>query len=288
MGKIVIVGSGPAGVSAALYAARAGHETTVLSGGSGSLRKAGKIENYYGLAGPVSGPELEARGIAGAERLGVRFVNTEVVGLRLEETFTVSTSGGDRTAEAVVLATGNPRIRPGIAGLAEFEGRGVSYCAVCDGFFCRGKPVAVIGGGEYALHETEVLLPLTAEVTVCTNGEEPSAAFPDAVPVIRKRIAAVEGDGGVGAVRFEDGTGLEVRGIFVAFGVAGGADLARKIGAETDGNRIVVDGAMATGIPGLYAAGDCTGGLMQIAKAVYEGAVAGIGAAGYLRKRADG
>lgn len=290
---ILIIGSGPAGISAALYAKRAGADVTVISRGSGALAKAERIENYYGLAEPVSGAELEANGIAGAKRLGVKFVEGEVVGLAMNDDFTglvVQTAKEKFEAGAVILAAGSTRLAPKIPGLKEMEGKGVSYCAICDAFFYRGKVAAVLGEGEYALHEAEILLPHASKVMLFTNGKEPTVAIPDSIEVHKEKVSAVEaatenGMERVSGVMTEDGTLTPVNGLFVALGTAGSVDLARKIGAAVDNNRIVTDAEMATNVPGLYAAGDCNGGLLQVVKAAYEGAVAGLAAAKYVRKR---
>jgi len=290
---ILIIGSGPAGISAALYAKRAGADVTVISRGSGALAKAERIENYYGLAEPVSGAELEANGIAGAKRLGVKFVEGEVVGLTMNDDFTglvVQTAKEKFEAGAVILAAGSTRLAPKIPGLKEMEGKGVSYCAICDAFFYRGKVAAVLGEGEYALHEAEILLPHASKVMLFTNGKEPTVAIPDSIEVHKEKVSAVEaatenGTERVSGVMTEDGTFTPVNGLFVALGTAGSIDLARKIGAAVDNNRIVTDVEMATNVPGLYAAGDCNGGLLQVVKAAYEGAVAGLAAAKYVRKR---
>lgn len=290
---ILIIGSGPAGISAALYAKRAGADVTVISRGSGALAKAERIENYYGLAEPVSGAELEANGIAGAKRLGVKFVEGEVVGLAMNDDFTglvVQTAKEKFEAGAVILAAGSTRLAPKIPGLKEMEGKGVSYCAICDAFFYRGKVAAVLGEGEYALHEAEILLPHASKVMLFTNGKESTVAIPDSIEVHKEKVSAVEaatenGTERVSGVMTEDGTLTPVNGLFVALGTAGSVDLARKIGAAVDNNRIVTDAEMATNVPGLYAAGDCNGGLLQVVKAAYEGAVAGLAAAKYVRKR---
>ena len=285
MANVVIIGSGPAGVSAALYTARAGIDTTVLTKGPGALARAEGIENYYGVPGPVSGAELERRGIEGARAVGVKFVEAEAVGLTFTDKLTVETLAGDWPADAVILATGAARTAPPLPGLRELEGRGVSYCATCDAFFYRGKDVAVLGSGEYALHEAAALLPLAKSVTLLTGGAPLTAAFPPEVAVRTEKVEAILGDAGkVSGVRLAGGETLAAEGVFVALGVAGSTALARKMGAEVDGSRIVVDEKMMTTIPGLFAAGDCTGGLLQVAKAVYEGAVAGNDAAKAQRK----
>lgn len=274
MGKIVIVGSGPAGCSAALYAARAGMGTTVISKGIGALQKAEQIQNYYGFEEGITGAELYRRGVAGAQAVGTQFVTAEVVGLDYAATLVVQTTVGDYPADAVILATGTGRIAPKIAGLAEHEGRGVSYCATCDAFFYRGKTAAVLGTGEYALHEVQALLPLAGKVILCTNGEPLTAEFPAEVEICTEKLEAIEGEETVTALRLAGGGLLPADGLFVALGVAGSAALARKLGAPVENGRIVVDEKMQTGIPGLFAAGDCTGGMLQVCKAVYEGALA--------------
>ena len=284
MPSIVIIGSGPAGVSAALYAARAGVETTVLTKGPGALDRAELIQNYYGFAEPISGAELERRGIEGAKALGVQFVPTEAVGLTYTDKLTVETLAGNFPADAVILATGASRAAPHIPGLAGLEGHGVSYCATCDAFFYRGKDVAVLGSGEYALHEVQALLPVVKSVTLLTNGSPLTASFPPEVTVCHEKVSAILGEERVSGVELSGGKTVALSGVFVALGVAGSTALARKLGAEVDGNRIVVDEHMQTTLPGLYAAGDCTGGLLQVAKAVYEGALAGTEAAKALRK----
>ena len=284
MPKIIIIGSGPAGVSAALYAVRAGADTTVLTKGPGALDRAEKIENYYGFAQPVSGAELERRSIENAKRLGAKFVAAEAVGLTYTDQLTVETLDGDYPADAVILATGASRAAPRIPGLAGLEGHGVSYCAACDAYFYRGKDVAVLGSGEYALHEVQALLPVVKSVTLLTNGAPLTAQFPPEVRVLPQKAEAVLGEKAVTGVQLSGGETLAVSGVFVALGVAGSTALARKLGAEVDGSRIVVDEKMQTTVPGLYAAGDCTGGLLQVAKAVYEGAQAATEAVKALRK----
>ncbi len=288
MTDVIIIGSGPAGVSAALYAARAGRSVRVVSQGTGALEKAEKIENYYGFAEPVSGKDLAAQGIAGARRLGVEFMTAEVVWLGLDDTLThyiVETPTEKLAAKSVIMATGATRQSAPVPGLAPLEGHGVSYCAICDAFFYRKKAVAVLGAGAYAVHEAEILTRTSASVTLCTDGAEPEVSVPEGIRVETGRVAAITGTDKVSAVHFADGSDLPVAGVFVAYGVAGSADLARKVGLPLVGNAIQVQDDMSTAMPGLFAAGDATGGLLQIAKAVYEGAKAGLSAAIYVQKK---
>lgn len=284
MADVLILGNGPAGISAAAYAARGGLKVAVIGRDGGSLQKAEKIENYYGFAQPVSGQELISAGIEQAKRLGVEVIADEVLAIDYDgESYTVTAKGESHRARCVILATGSARKAPRIPGLAEYEGKGVSYCAVCDAFFYKGKDVAVLGGGEYALHEALELLPVVGSVTMLTNGGEPAVEVPPEIKVIKEPVAALLGESVLQAVTFKDGTSLSVSGVFVAIGVAGSSDLARKLGAEINGTAIVVDAEMQTALPGLFAAGDCTGGMLQVAKAVYEGAKAGTNALKYVR-----
>ena len=297
MENIVIIGAGPAGISAALYAARGNMNPLVINNGIGALEKAEKIENYYGLEQPLSGKELYERGISQAEALGVRILDAEVLGISGFDTFTVKTTAGDFDTVSVILATGGKRSAPKIPGLKEFEGRGVSYCAVCDAFFYRGKEVAVVGNGEFALHEAEELRNVTQDVTIYTDGKEPEFSREHLIAVNTMKIQAIEGDDKVSGLLMQSDIAAQdaeapensfypADGVFVALGTAGSTEIARQMGAEiTDKGNIKTDEEMATTIPGLFAAGDCTGGLLQVSKAVYEGSMAAISAGKYVRHK---
>ena len=297
MENIVIIGAGPAGISAALYAARGNMNPLVINNGIGALEKAEKIENYYGLEQPLSGKELYERGIAQAKALGVRILDAEVLGISGFDTFTVKTTAGDFDTVSVILATGGKRSAPKIPGLKEFEGRGVSYCAVCDAFFYRGKEVAVVGNGDFALHEAEELRNVTLDVTIYTDGKEPEFSREHPIAVNTMKIQAIEGDDKVSGLLMQSDTAAQdaeapensfypADGVFVALGTAGSTEIARQMGAEiSDKGNIKTDEEMATTIPGLFAAGDCTGGLLQVSKAVYEGSMAAISAGKYVRHK---
>lgn len=285
MPSILIIGGGPAGLSAAIYAARAGIQTIVAYKDGGALEKTDKIENYFGFVDVVSGPELLARGRAQAERLGAQLIQTEVTGVEYaEKGFTVKTTQGVFPADAVILATGAPRATPPIPGVRELEGRGVSYCAICDAFFYRGKAVSVLGEGEYALEEARTLLPVAASVMLLTSGAPAPKELPEGLLVDTRPVAAVEGEDKVARVTFQSGDPLAVDGVFIAYGTAGSSDFARKLGAQLDGNKIQAAEDGATAVPGLFAAGDCTGGLLQVAKAVSDGAQAALSAIKFVRK----
>ncbi len=290
MPKVLVVGSGPAGISAAIYARRGGMDVTVLGKGTGALGKAERIENYYGFSEPIAGRELERRGIEGAVRLGIEVLEDEVMELGFTDdlqSFQAKTKEHAYTADALVLATGAARKSIEVPGIAELEGHGVSFCAVCDAFFYRGKTVAVIGAGEYARHEAETLLPHVRKLILFTNGET-AAEMPEGMEVCQGKVKAVLGASEVRAIQLDSGEEIAVNGVFLATGTAGTTELSRKLGIALEGMHVKIGSDGRTNIPGVFAAGDCTGGLMQIAKAVHEGAVAGLSAIQYLRGKNAG
>lgn len=273
---VIIIGSGPAGISAALYAKRRKLSVLVISKGKGALEKAEKIENYYGFPKGITGKELYENGIKQVKALNVDIVEDEVVSLTYAENFEINTVNSNYIAKSVILATGANRLTPNIKGIREFEGKGVSYCAICDAFFYKGKDVAVLGNGNYAIHEMEQLKPVVNSVTILTNGDEIVENRDVDVEVDSRKIREFRGDNKIQEIEFEDGKKQPISGVFVALGTASSNDLARKIGARIENNHIVVNENMETTVPGLFACGDCTGGLLQISKAIYEGAKAGL------------
>ncbi|MBO7060885.1 MAG: NAD(P)/FAD-dependent oxidoreductase [Fibrobacter sp.] len=286
MADILILGYGPAGISAALYGLRAGLDVLIVGKDVGALARAHMIENYYGLEKPLSGPELAEVGKKQALALGAKIVDDEVTDLFFDgNDFVAGGLSGEYRGKACIMATGSARKKQPLPGMAELEGHGVSYCAVCDAFFYRQKKVAVLGSGEYALHEVSELLPMASSVTLLTNGSETTATFPETVTVETRKLAGLVGEGAFKGVRFEDGSEESFDGLFVALGSASATDLARKAGAAFEGANPVLGPDFQTTVPGLFAAGDCTGGTLQVAVAVGEGAVAGLAAIKYLREK---
>ncbi len=286
MAYAIVIGGGPAGLSAAIYAARAGLEATVLYRDGGALEKTDMIENYFGFPEPVSGPELLRRGRKQAERLGTKLVQCEVTGIEYAENgFNVKSTEGGFHANALVIAAGASRNTPDIPGVKEFEGCGVSYCAVCDAFFYRNKPVAVLGNGEYALEEARTLKQTSSSVTLLTDGMDISSELPEWLNIDNRTVSALEGKDRLERIRFASGDTLETDGLFVALGTAGSVELALKLGMFTKNGKIKTDDNMASNVPGVFAAGDCTGGLLQIAKAVSDGAQAALSMIKFLRQK---
>ena len=278
MYDVIIIGAGPAGISAALYLKRAKKDVLIISKKNSSLKKAQMIENYYGLKEPISGEELFNIGINQAKNLGIEIIEDEVINISLEENFIVETINLKYESKRVILATGINRKVPNIKGIKEYEGKGISYCAICDAFFYKGKDVAVLGSGNYAIHEAELLKPIVKSVVILTNGE----------PILENRDSNIDfeiennpirefrGINTIEEVEFESQDKRKLDGVFIAIGTASSSDLARTIGAIINDNNIQVDENMKTTVEGLYACGDCTGGVLQVNKAVYEGARAAL------------
>lgn len=274
---VIIIGGGPAGISASLYLKRAKKRILIITKGYGALEKAEKIENYYGLEKNISGKELYEIGQNQAKRLGVEFIYDEVTGLDFTEQFNVTTVNQTYNANKVILATGANRKSPNIKGIKEFEGKGISYCAVCDAFFYKDKDVAVLGNGNYAIHEAEQLKPIVRNVTILTNGEDIIENRNSIDFNIKKdKIRKFRGTDKIEEIEFENNDKKNINGVFVAMGTATSSDLAKKIGAMISDNYIITDDNMQTNVNGLYACGDCVGGILQVNKAVYEGAKAAL------------
>ena len=277
MYDVIILGAGPAGISASLYTKRANLKTLILYNDESGLEKASLIENYYGFKNGITGEELYNTGIEQAKNIGVEVLKEEVVKIENNiEHFNVVTTKNEYQAKNLILATGNKKNRPKIKGIEKFEGKGVSYCAICDGFFYRNRSVAVLGSGNYAISETNELINIADNITILTNGKEAPEFRADNVKVDTKEIEEIDGEDKVEEVKFKDGTTIKTDGIFVAEGVAGSSEFAKKLGIITQKDKIVVNENMETNIKGIYACGDCTGGLLQVSKAVYEGAKAGL------------
>lgn len=282
----VVIGKGPAGITAAIYLKRAGFNCLVIGKDGGNLEKNGKIQNYYGID-EITGKELLIKGIKQAENLGIEVITDEVIELEYNNNFLIKTINNKYEAKTIILATGNKRKTPNIEGINNFNGKGISYCAVCDGFFYKNKEVAVVGSGEYAINEVNHLLPLAKKVTLLTDGKTTNNDS-ISVDINSREIKEFRGDVKLQEIEFKDNSKLKVDGVFLAIGTATSTDLAQRLGALIKDNRIIVDEKMKTNVNGLFAAGDCTGGLLQISKAVYEGSQAGLSAVEYLKKLKGG
>ena len=287
MYDIIIVGAGPAGLSAAIYGVRSGKTVLVLEKSSygGQIINTPEIENYPGIKN-VSGYDFATNLYEQAKDLGAKVVYEEVTGIEcLDNKKVVKTNKNSYDCHTVILATGAKRNPITLKEAKKYEGNGISYCAVCDGFFFRNKNVGILGNGDYALHEAKVLEPLAKAVTIFTNGltETFDSSVLGNIQVNHKKLLSVGGENSLEWITFEDGSKLNIDGLFVALGSAGSTDIAKKLGLILKDNHIMIETDTSTMLPGFFAAGDCTGGMMQIAKAVYEGAQAGTKAVKFIK-----
>ncbi len=296
---VAIVGAGPAGLQAAIHAARKKATVVVFGKGEASSIHAAHVENYLGLPGVISGAELLAAGREQASRFGAELREVDV--LRIDEgegKFLLHTETGPCQARTVILATGGARKKLKVPGEKELLGRGVSYCVDCDANFYRNAPVAVVGNGSAAVDGALTLLGYTPQVFLVSERLEISEEL--RAKLCQSRINRREGVwvkeiGGVSAVDsllLTDGSHLPVEGVFVELGAKGAIELAMNLGVMLDADtmtHIETNKRQETNIHGIYAAGDIAGQPYQMAKAVGEGCVAGWEAANHARaqRRAD-
>lgn len=278
---IAIIGSGPAGVSAALYLARANKDVLVFTNHQSSLLKAKKVENYYGT-GIISGNELYQEGLLELKNLNITIIEEEVFDITFENKFILETNNNHYEVDAIVLATGSSKSQPKINNLNKFEGNGVSYCATCDGFFFKNKKIAVIGNSSFAIHELNYLANITDSLYLLTNGKD---NIKSKYKTITKKIKSVVGKSHLEQIIFADDSKIDIDVIFVAEEFPDSNILAKKCGILTDKNGIVINDKQETNIPGIYACGDATPGVKQIAKAVYEGMNAANSAIDYINNK---
>lgn len=264
---ILIIGSGPAGVSAAVYLKRFNLDVTVINKGQSTLSSAHQIDNYYGFSG-ISGEELYKNGLEQLASLNINVIDETVVSIEYYNHFVVTTDKNVYECKKLILATGKARNKLKVKNAKDFEMRGLSYCATCDGFFYRGKKVGIIGSGSNMLHELSFLKNMTQDITVFTDGEEVDVP---GVKVVKDKIISLFGNEYLEGLSTATDS-YELDGLFVAIGDASTFDFIKHLGIATDDkNNIIIDSNYQTNIKNLYAIGDATGGILQIAKAVYEG-----------------
>ncbi len=303
---VIIVGAGPAGLSAALYSARFSLKTLIIAEVvGGTLTDAGIIDDYLGLPN-IKGPDLARKFEEHVRSYSVDMLLDKVVDITKEgEVFKIKcVSGSEYEGRAVILAVGSVRRKLNVPGEKEFVGRGVSYCAVCDAPLYRGKIVAVVGGGNSAL-QSALLIASYASKVYLIHRRDSFRAFPIYVKLVQENPkidvvlnSVVTEIGGaktvewvkVKNVKTGEENKLEVSGVFVEIGSEPPKDLFIRIGLEVDEKGyVVVKPGQTTNIPGLFAAGDCTGGRFkkkfdQIITAAAEGAIAALSAYEYLMK----
>lgn len=275
--SIIVLGSGPAGLSAA--AAARGRDKRVLVIGNrwqdSPLAKAEQVDNYLGLP-ERTGAQLLEEFYQHASRLGTEFVVGKALSLLAWNGFSITVSNQIYQGESLILAPGVIRTAK-FPGEAEYLGRGVSYCATCDGMLYRTKPVAVVGLAPDAPQEANYLKRLGCQVVYVSPN--PPQTLDPGIPYVKASKLAVKGEQTVTGLE-ADGTLLPCAGVFILRRAVAPTDLLPNLATEAD--TIKVDRNMATNLPGVFAAGDCTGAPLQVAKAVGEGHVAALSACAYL------
>ncbi len=290
---VLILGSGPAGLSSSIYTARGGLKTLVISHSKSPLIWAGHIDNYLGFPEGINGKELYNRSITQAKRFGVHFAYDEIVAIDKEQT-NVQLTGVENSysGKVLLLATGNPPNKVSIKNADRFEGNGVAYCATCDGFFYKDLNVGVLGYKDYAVQEAMELLDYTSNITIYTNGRELvlSGKYVELIKrftVNTQKIKSLEGKLSLEKIVFEDESEEKADGLFIAFGSASSVDFAKKTGIITENGYVAVDSDQMTNLEGIFAAGACTLScktVNQIATSVGQGALAGKKILDYLGK----
>ncbi len=299
---VAIIGCGPAGLTCAIYTARYGLKTIVFEDPTNpsQLALAPQIENYPGFEG--TGFDLLNKMKEQAEKFGAEIKIERVVDVAKEgELFTIKTDEDEYKAKAIVFATGGKHRKLGVEGEDEFVGRGVSYCAVCDGFFFKGKKVLVIGGGNTALVDAIYLHDLGCDVTIVHRRDEFRAekalqdrVFEKGIKVIWNSVVErIEGKDRVERVvlrnvKTNEVFTVDVDGVFVAIGVEPNTELAKKLGVELENGYIKVDRYQRTNVEGVFACGDCCNNpLKQVVTACGDGAIAGFSAYQFISRRKE-
>ncbi len=301
---VIIVGGGPGGLSAGMYASRAKLKTLILdkSKTAGALAYSSMIENYPGLEKPMSGKELLDIFRAQAVGFGAEYVETQVIGALLQgEVKEVMTMDKTYQGKAVIIATGSMGRKASVTGESEFLGRGVSYCAICDAAFFKGRTVCVLGDSEEAAKEAGVLTRFAETVHLISpsqklkvSDEHPSLSIPNLRTMLGYSVTAIEGTDAVERVKLKDSKGeestLDLSGVFVyLWGSKPIVDFLQGAVELSEEECISVNRSMETSVPGVFAAGDvtCTEA-RQVILAAANGCLAALSAEKYIfhRKKA--
>ncbi|HIP58420.1 MAG TPA: thioredoxin-disulfide reductase [Archaeoglobus profundus] len=301
MFDVAIVGAGPAGITAAIYCARYGLKTIIFEDPTNisQLAIAPFIENYPGFEG--NGFDLIKKMKEQALKFGATHKFEKVMDIKKNgEQFIIKTDKSEYEAKAIILATGGKHKELGVEGEKEFRGRGVSYCAVCDGFFFKGKKVIVIGGGNSALVEAIYLKDLGCDVTVVHRRDKFRADeiiqrqfYEKNIPVLWNTVVEkIVGTNKVEKVilrnvKTGEKSEMDVNGVFIAIGIEPQTELALKLGVELDSEGYIkVDRYQATNVEGVFAAGDCCNNpLKQVITACGDGAIAAYSVYQFLRNK---
>ena len=298
--ELIIIGGGPAGLTAGLYASRAGLESLLIERGilGGQIVNARLVENYPGFPEGVSGFELATLMHQQAIKYGLKMVTAEVTGITPGKPYLIFTTGSTFEANAIIIAAGSEYRKLGVAGEERLLGRGVSYCATCDGFLFRDREVGVVGGGDTALTDALELSQHAYKVYVIHRRNQLRAgqalqqralAQPKIEFLWNTVVEEIEGGQAVKALRLRNVETnevftLKVAGIFIAVGLKPNSQCFASIVKLDDTGHIITDELMATSTPGIFAAGDIRkNSARQITTAVGDGATAALSAFRYLQ-----
>ena len=291
---VVILGSGPAGLQAAIHAARKKVSVLLLGKDTKSSLFHAHIENFCSLFN-VKGEDMLQIGRQQAVNFGSHVLEEDVLRVSPAGPFfkIITESGEELQTGSLIIATGTTRNKLGVAGEKELLGRGVSYCVECDANFYKGEDVAVVGSASAAVSGALTMLDYAAAVHLISDKLEVTDALEkqlkNSAVIIHEgcQVKEIVGQNGVESIVLKEGSTIPVTGVFIELGAKGVMELATHLGVQLDDQMkyIQTDKKMQTNVPGVYAAGDICGPPWQMAKAVGEGCVAGIGAAGYARKR---
>lgn len=298
---VLIIGGGPAGLTAGLYTSRAGLKSLLIEQGAmgGQMTSTSLVENYPGFPDGISGSELGSLMHRQAARYGLNVMTGEVTGINIGQSLGVTSTEGNFATSAIVIATGSEHRKLKVAGEERLSGRGISYCATCDGFFFRNREVAVVGGGDTAVTDALELGQHARKVTLIHRRDQLRAgkvlqqralSHPKLEFIWNTEVQEALGDktlNGVKLLNVKTGqqSVLNVDGVFIAVGVTPNSRSFLNILALDDSGYIVTDQAMATSVPGIYAAGDVrTGSPRQIAAAVGDGVNAAMSAFKYIQE----
>lgn len=295
---VIIIGGGPAGLTAGIYTSRNGLKTLLLEGNKfgGRAAEAHWIDNFPGFPKGISGSELMERFVAQAKRFDVSFKNETVTGLHIrDDPKIVVTRKGSYQAKAVVIATGVQRRLLKVPGEMEFKGRGVSYCGICDGPFFKGKAVAVIGSGHEAIHESLLLAEIADKVYSIPGVNGFGEKFEDLQKLKRNEkieiiensdVEEISGKEQVTHLKLKGKgpTKLRIDGAFIILENVSATDIMDEAGVDMDESGCIeVDWVQRTNIEGVFAAGDCVCGGMQVVTAAGEGGKAGLSVLRYVK-----
>lgn len=291
--EVVILGTGPAGLQAAIHAARAKVSVLALGRLENSSIMGAHIENYCCMP-HITGDELLKNGMDQARKSGAEFIEEDVIETSVDDNFVIlkSESGKTIKTRSLVFTIGVTRNTLNVPGETDLRGYGVSYCVDCDANFYKGKPVVITGNGSAAVSGALTLASysdtvyLVSEKINVDSGLAQQLLQSNVEVIEGERVVSISGDKGVESVKLGDDRVIKVEGVFIELGAKGAMELAGFLGIEMDENfkHIAVNRKQETSVPGIYAAGDICGPPWQIAKAVGEGCVAGLEAAKYAKK----